>query len=133
MKTVYYSDDFIIFIVPGLIVKRSNSTNLFITGIETSLCAPPSTRYFSSAYTIRCYVQFCFCFYSTSFRCFSFVCIFVVAFFLLTICVLYCFNLVRFLLLFVIVAEDERDNHRGKSSTSLFALARNNFPLLNVI
>lgn len=41
MKTVYYSDDFIIFIVPGLIVKRSNSTNLFITGIETSLCARP--------------------------------------------------------------------------------------------
>lgn len=37
MKTVYYRDDFIIFIVPRLIVKRSNSTNLFITGRRISL------------------------------------------------------------------------------------------------
>lgn len=36
MKTVYYCDDFIIFIVPRLIVKRSNSTNLFITGSSIS-------------------------------------------------------------------------------------------------
>lgn len=99
MKTVYYCDDFIIFIVPRLIVKRSNSTNLFITGRRISLFR---AFYFvsSSVVFVMCGALFLFHFI------FSFVwmdcmlflylarlfCSLLSSLAALGICVLYCFN-----------------------------------------
>lgn len=64
MKTVYYSDDFIIFIVPGLIVKRSNSTNLFITGRETVVVVRSLLllRFLAIRYSVERAMMLCFLF-----------------------------------------------------------------------
>lgn len=100
MKTVYYRDDFIIFIVPRLIVKRSNSTNLFITGRRISL--------FRAFYFVSSSVVFVMCGALFLFHFIFLLCGWIVWFFFhlarlffssllsslaaLGICVLYCFN-----------------------------------------